>query len=85
MSAQLGTTYQDDSRAYAVIGPVYHRFDVALSYTKNRRRANMTWKMDIQNIADHTNVVDVEYDPVLGLTEDRNGQILPVFSYKVEF
>lgn len=66
--------------------PDYLRMDIQFNYRKNLRGRTIEWRLDIQNLTSHNNVLDIYFEPKLGeaiMPEERI--FIPVLSYRVEF
>ena len=85
-SEEAGYTVRYWDRAYEAKGPNYFRSDFAISYTRNKKRTTMEWKLDIQNVTNAYNVRNYWYDPVLNeVIADETGALIPILSYEVRF
>ena len=64
----------------------YKRFDLRISWTKNKPNYTRMLSLDIQNVFSFQNDAYMMYDPFLMevVTETQLG-IIPVLSYRVEF
>ena len=66
--------------------PIYYRIDLSLYFRRNRKRANMEFRVDVQNITNRVNVVNYEYsERQQRLLTQVTGQLVPVLGFKVEF
>jgi len=85
-SREEGTTVRDESLAYTGQWKDFLRFDFKISMSHNRKRANHTIELDIQNVTNQLNVINDYYDPYSGeiKTITQMG-IVPIFSYKILF
>ncbi len=73
-------------RAFAERRPDYMRFDLKVSFRRNKKNTTRTWEIDIQNVTNTLNMTgdywDSEIDEVVSY--DQLG-ILPVLNYRIEF
>ena len=64
----------------------YFRTDIQLSYRKNLNGRTVEWRLDIQNVTSHNNVLDIYYDTVSEqVIIPEETVFIPVLSYRVEF
>ncbi|MBO6522525.1 MAG: carboxypeptidase-like regulatory domain-containing protein [Balneolaceae bacterium] len=64
----------------------YFRTDIQINYRKNLTGRTIEWRLDVQNVTGHNNVLDIFYDGNLAqpiIPEQKI--IIPVLSYRVEF
>ncbi len=55
------------------------------SYEQQLKRTLLELRLDIQNVTNRTYFVNEDFDPDVGITQDRRGQILPVLSMSFAF
>jgi hypothetical protein len=85
-SAAAGHEVFNPADVYTKATPVYYRIDLSLYYRWNKKRASTTFKLDVQNLTDHHNIVDYTYSPQQNKVLTRTtGQLTPVAGVKVEF
>ena len=66
--------------------PLYYRIDLSLYFRRNRKRANMEFRVDVQNITNRTNVVSYNYsERQQKMLTQVTGQLVPVLGFKVQF
>ena len=87
MAASLGKSVivYDKNDVFRKKTEPYYRFDVYISYKLNLKRCSLTWRLDVQNVTNHHNIINVRYNSDGTIREERQGQILPVVGCKVEF
>ncbi len=64
----------------------YFRTDIQINYRKNLAGRTIEWRLDVQNVTGHNNVLDIFYDGNLAqpvIPEQKI--IIPVLSYRIEF
>lgn len=86
LSREQGKEVPLADQVYAVRFPDYLRVDVQFNYRKNLRGRTVEWRLDIQNLTSHNNVLDIYFEPILGeaiMPEERI--FIPVLSYRIEF
>ena len=79
-------TVRDNSRAFQKQYPDYIRFDLKLSYRRNKKNTTRVWEIDIENVTNASNVTgdywDSDKDEVVIYSQLG---ILPVLNYRIEF
>tara|TARA_R110000868_G_scaffold259361_5_gene517313 strand:- start:75956 stop:78574 length:2619 start_codon:yes stop_codon:yes gene_type:complete len=66
--------------------PDYFRIDIQINYRKNIKNRTIEWRLDIQNVSSHNNVLTTYYDRVEEQIFTPEEKIfIPVLSYRVEF
>lgn len=85
-SAAAGYAVFNPNDIYSRTTPVYYRIDLSLYFRRNRKRANMEFRIDIQNITNRINVVNYEYSKrQQQFLTTTTGQLVPILGFKVEF
>ena len=86
LSRENGFTTRDWNRIFETRTPDYIRIDMSTSYTVNKPKLTHTFKLEIQNVLNRSNVRDEFYSSFTdGIVQDLQGSIIPVLSYKVNF
>jgi hypothetical protein len=85
LSAALGRTVYDESRAFALQHPAYFRTDLRISWQWNRTKRTNTLSLDVQNVTNRQNIFGEYFDHKNGEVKTiyQTG-IIPVINYKVE-
>jgi hypothetical protein len=85
-SREKDYTVRDDTRAYAAQWDDYVRFDLKVSFRRNKKKTTRVWELDIQNVTNTLNVTgdywDSSEDAVVTYTQLG---ILPTINYRIEF
>lgn len=85
-SEEAGYAVFEKDEIYTKQTPVYYRIDMSIYYRWNGKRANMLFKVDVQNVMNRANVVDYVYSPRQNrVLVDYTGELVPVLVYKVQF
>jgi len=72
--------------AYSMKMPDYFRTDIGISLKRNRKKSNITWAIDVQNITNTKNIFLQYFDvPTRTIRTSYQAGILPILSYKVDF
>ncbi|MCP4123786.1 MAG: hypothetical protein GY751_18715 [Bacteroidetes bacterium] len=79
-SLSAGSKIYDEELSFSLRGPMYYRLDVMFSYTLTKPKFEWNIRIDVQNVTDNTTLVEQDFDPVSGITEDVRGQIFPVLT-----
>lgn len=86
LSRQDGTAVSLAKDTFTQRFPDYFRTDVQISFRRNRNNLTSEWRLDIQNLTSHNNVLDVFYDPSTDQIFFPEEKIfIPVLSYRLEF
>ncbi|TNE81325.1 MAG: TonB-dependent receptor [Bacteroidetes bacterium] len=73
-------------QSYTLQNPDYFRVDLGFSVRRNYKRSTGTLSLDIQNVANHSNVGGVYYDnKTMQVRNWYQTGLIPVLSYKLEF
>ena len=88
-SREEGYTVRDGSKPYSEQYPYYGRYDLKISFRRNRKKTTRVWEIDIQNLTNRLNAAGDYFNPHSG----SNGEIetwtqlgfVPVFNYRIEF
>ncbi|MDW3208763.1 MAG: TonB-dependent receptor [Reichenbachiella sp.] len=85
-SIDQGRQVNDFDRAFEERAPDYFRFDLQISYRKNRAKSTSEWRLDLQNVTGRMNYGEQYYNDGLQqiVQEDQIG-LIPVLSYRIEF
>jgi hypothetical protein len=85
-SREKGYTVRDDSKAYSERWNDYIRFDLKVSFRRNKKRTTRVWEIDIENVTNTLNVTGDYWDPDENavVTYTQIG-ILPTINYRIEF
>ncbi len=85
-SREKGYTVRDDALAYTAQRDDYIRFDLKVSFRRNKKKTTRVWELDIQNVTNTLNVTgdywDSSEDAVITYTQLG---ILPTLNYRIEF
>jgi hypothetical protein len=85
-SREKGYTVRDHNRAYAERYDDYIRFDLKVSFRRNKKKTTRVWELDIQNVTNTLNVTgdywDSDDDTIVTYTQLG---ILPTINYRIEF
>ena len=85
-SREKGYTVRDDARAYANQRDDYIRFDLKVSFRRNKKKTTRVWELDIENVTNTLNVTgdywDSSEDAIVTYTQLG---ILPTINYRIEF
>ena len=86
LSEQAGKTIYKQGQAFTSQLAAYKRFDLRVSWTKNKPNYTRMLSLDIQNVLSFQNDAYMMYDPFLMevITATQLG-IIPVLSYRMEF
>jgi len=85
-SKRIGDTRRDEKKAFSKQYPDYYRFDVKLSFRRNKGKTTRVWELDIQNVTNNLNVAgDYWDDNKQEIVEYTQLGLLPNISYKIEF
>jgi len=81
-----GYTVLDDEQAFSKRRPDYNRFDLKISYRRNKNKTTRIWEIDIQNVTNTLNITGDYWDndEQKVVTYTQMG-ILPVLNYRIEF
>jgi hypothetical protein len=75
-----------DSLAYSKRYKNYFRFDIKITYVKNKRNHKSEWGFDLINILNIKNVLTITYNPFTKEpVEEKQLGFLPVIYYRIEF
>jgi hypothetical protein len=86
LSREKGYTVRDWTRPFAGQFEDYVRFDLKISYKRNRKHTTRYWELDIQNATNNMNVSGNYWDRTIdGVTTWTQLGIVPVFNYRIEF
>jgi hypothetical protein len=79
-------TVRDKSQAYDAQWDDYIRFDLKVSFRRNKKKTTRVWELDIQNVTNTLNVTGDYWDPDEDaiVTYTQLG-ILPTINYRIEF
>ncbi len=88
-SREEGYTVRDESKPYSEQYPYFGRYDLKISFRRNKKKTTRIWEIDIQNLTNRLNVAGDYFNPHSG----ENGEIetwtqmgfIPVFNYRIEF
>ncbi len=85
-SRAQGYTVWDNDQAFSKRRPDYIRFDLKVSYRRNKKETTRIWEIDIQNVTNSLNVTGEYWDSQKQevVTYTQLG-ILPVLNYRIEF
>ena len=85
-SREEGTTVRKEDLAFTEKWKDFLRIDLKIRMSHDRKRANHTLELDIQNITNQLNVIDDYYDPYSGTIKTITQMgIVPILSYKILF
>ncbi len=86
LSNQVGGEIPDLRGAYQNRLKDYSRIDFQTSYTVNRPKSTLEFRLEIQNITNRANVREIYYLPEnQSIAERKRGQLLPVVSVQIKF
>lgn len=86
ISAQRGTTYLDDSRAYSMRAPDYSRLDLKIDFRQNFKNVSIISYFSVENLLGNDNVLTYQWDNQNGRVEQVNQLgFFPVGGVRVEF
>lgn len=88
-SREKGYTIRDENRPYSAQYPNFSRYDLKISFRRNKKKTTRVWEIDIQNLTNKLNVAGDYFSPFKG----EDGEIetwtqlgfIPVFNYRIEF
>jgi hypothetical protein len=85
-SMEKGYTVRDENRTFAEKRDDYMRFDLKVSYRKNKKQTTRTWELDIQNVTNAQNITGDYWnsDDQAVETWTQLG-LLPTINYRIEF
>ena len=84
-SSLQGTVVFDESRAYTERAPQTYVVDFTVTYRRNHSHVSEVWALQVKNALMSPNFFH-EYNYVIDAVEEvRQGMVLPVLSYKLEF
>lgn len=85
-SREKDYTVRDDVMAYSERRDDYIRFDLKVSFRRNKKKTTRVWELDIQNVTNTLNVTgdywDSDEDAIVTYTQLG---ILPTINYRIEF
>lgn len=84
LSRQFGREIRLLDETFAERLPDYFRFDLQLSFRRNRPKTTSEWRLDIQNLTSSNNVVSEFFDGSRVRQETQIG-FIPILSYRLEF
>jgi hypothetical protein len=85
-SRRIGDTRRDEAQAYLKRRPDYYRFDVKVSFRRNKGKTTRVWELDIENVTNNLNVAgDYWDDNKQEVVEYTQMGLLPNISYRIEF
>lgn len=85
-SREAGYTIRDEERIYAAKRDDYMRFDLKVSYRKNRKNMAVIYELDIQNVTNSLNVTGDYWDNDTESVETYSQLgLLPTLNIRVEF
>ncbi|MEQ9593397.1 MAG: TonB-dependent receptor [Cyclobacteriaceae bacterium] len=85
-SNQFGTEVRPLTNAWRDRYPDHSRFDIQLSYRRNRKKTTSEWRLDLQNVTGRENVLYDYYDPqAKRIEKETQVGFVPVLSYRLEF
>lgn len=86
ISAIIGDTYYDRTRAFSEQLDTYFRIDARIGYKMIGKKITQEWAFDVQNVIDHQNPLYKTYDPSTGeiVTVNQLG-LFPVMLYRINF
>lgn len=81
-----GSTVLDEDRQFNHQLGLYTRIDFSVTLIRQKKRSTREWKLDILNVTNHENEDGAYYSRELdAIVKEKDGQIIPVLSYKVKF
>ncbi|MCB0666378.1 MAG: TonB-dependent receptor [Saprospiraceae bacterium] len=85
-SREQGRTIRDNSKYLEASVGRYYRFDLGISYKIIRSRLTHTLMLDIQNLTNHLNRLEDDFDRRTGEIEyETYTGLFPVINYRIEF
>jgi len=79
-------TVYDESKAFSEQAQIYFRPDVKFSFTKNKGKTKRIFSLDIQNLSNHQNLFNLNYDQRKNdIVKNYQFGILPNISYRIVF
>lgn len=86
LSREAGYTIRKWDAAYSERRDDYMRFDLKISFRRNKRKTTRVWEIDIQNVTNTLNVTgDYWNDSDQTIETYTQMGILPVLNYRIEF
>ena len=86
LSREKGYTIRDWSKPLASQYEDYIRFDLKISFKRNRKHTTGFWELDIQNVTNNLNVSGDYWDRTIdGVNTWTQLGLVPVFNYRIEF
>jgi hypothetical protein len=85
-SKEMGYEIRNNSKAFSARRDDFIRFDLKVSYRRNKSKTTRVWELDIENVTNNLNVVDDYWNN----NEKKIGQytqlgLLPNINYRIEF
>ena len=81
-----GHTVYLDQLAYSQQWSPFIRYDLKISYRKNKRKTTRVWELDIQNVTDRLNVAGEYFNSIDNKIEEYTQLgFIPSISYRIEF
>ncbi len=85
-SMEEGHQVYDWENAFNPQLPDYFRTDLQLVYRRNKLRYSTEWRLDIQNVTNHSNAAYFFYNSISqSIHVKYQVGLLPIFSYRIEF
>ncbi|MBA7692733.1 hypothetical protein ES703_101300 [subsurface metagenome] len=85
-SRDKGYTVRNNELAYTQRRDDYVRFDLKISFRRNKKRTTRVWELDIQNVSNMLNVTgDYWDDSKQEVISYSQLGLLPVLNYRIEF
>jgi CarboxypepD_reg-like domain len=85
-SQKQNSAFRIYEQAYESQIPAYFRFDMRLSYTKNRKKSTSTLSLDAQNVFNRLNLYQPYYDAATkSIKFDTQLGLVPIINWRLEF
>ncbi|BDS11681.1 TonB-dependent receptor [Aureispira anguillae] len=85
-SKTAGALIEDSNNAFGAQAPIYFRLDTRIAYRKDHKKLSYTIALDIQNVANHKNIIYYAYDRQKNSLFPRyQSGLLPVISIQIDF
>ncbi len=79
-------TVRFEEQAFSQQRPAFIRYDLKISYRKNKRKTTRVWELEIQNVTNRLNVAGEWFDSYTNKIEEWTQMgLLPSISYRIEF
>ncbi|MEQ8424435.1 MAG: carboxypeptidase-like regulatory domain-containing protein [Cyclobacteriaceae bacterium] len=85
-SNQQGREVRPVADAWSTKYPAHIRFDIQVSYRRNKRKTTSEWRLDLQNMGNRKNILyDYYSSQARAIFQETQIGLVPVLSYRLEF